>query len=601
MAENTRIATKKSELIVKAQVAGLNADRAKQFADNNVNTAETSIAKALNAEVSKAVIADKGGIYEKGLTTDNKVTSQSSSSQYIQTPYGSRYITQTKTESSLKKTYDQPYSVVVGSGTMTTTTDNYNGTQTTNNFGIDKVAGLATLEQNVPSVGRAVYTGQAFSSIDKNGDFSYLVDFDKRKGSGEITGWQEEFGDVKLKEGNLKKVNVGGKTVVGVSGTWSGNTDGLHVAETSESQGSYTLGLFGPKAEEVAGTATVNSVLTAMHTGIQAGNSYVVGFGGQKNAKALLKRQAIEAGLTEKRAQDYASTNVNKSEEVATGALTSAVAQQNTDKSTLIKQGKNSGLNDTFASQYAVNNIDTNKTKLADALDSIALQQANQIKKTAIDTRAGREIGTNKSFFVQIDDKSNNPQGQKSQYKATQYIYRQPYSIVVGTALDTNIKDGIDSSPEWTTYMTSVSGFATPETALPTVGKATYTGKGVYMHTSYDLNYNVDFAKRVGSGTLTGEYILTHFGNSLNLNEGQIKTITLNDQKVTGISGIATGTGGNYINQDGTYQLGFFGPRAQEISGRVEMPADGMNGYGNNNKGMPELGFGGTRGEISKK
>ena len=52
----------------KAQDAGLNAERAKQFADNNVNTAETNIAKALNAEVSKAVLADKGGVYAKAVS-----------------------------------------------------------------------------------------------------------------------------------------------------------------------------------------------------------------------------------------------------------------------------------------------------------------------------------------------------------------------------------------------------------------------------------------------------------------------------------------------------------------------------------------------------
>ncbi|MCG3857558.1 factor H binding family protein, partial [Psychrobacter sp. Ps2] len=583
VAENTRIATKKSELVVKAQVAGLNTERAKQFSDNNVNTAETSIAKALNAEVSKAVLADKGGVYAKGLTTDNQVTSQSSSSQYIQTPSGSRYTTQTTTESSLKKTYDQPYSVVIGSGTMTTTTDNYNGTQTSSNFGLEKVAGLATLEQNVPSVGKAMYTGQAFSSIDNNADFSYLVDFDKRNGSGEITGWEGEFGDIKLKEASLKKVNVGGKAAVGVSGVWSGITD-ENAAELSESKGNYTLGLFGPKAEEVAGTATVNSVTAESFTDVKAGSNYVVGFGGQKDAKALLKRQAIEAGLTEKRAQAYAETNVNKA--TADEALKAAVKTQADDLAKIVATGTAIGLTDTHAQLVATAQLDAPKSELKEALQNAALTQATEVKIAAF----GNDLAQYYGGTRKINEDSLNDKDQYSLREGWNYIYQQPYSMVVGTWLTTDIKDDVNQLTNGSTYNVDVAGFSTQAASLPSVGKATYTGLGVYTNDRFDLTYNVDFAKRTGSGSLLKA---PEYGGKISLDEGKIAKINLKGNNVIGISSSAKALNGTL----GKYNLGFYGTEAQEIAGSLEM---NQGSYWKNVNGKTEIGLGATRDEISK-
>jgi len=592
VAENTRIATKKADLVVKAQVAGLNAERAKQFADNNANTAETDVVKALNSEVSKAVLADKGGVYANGLTTDNKITSQSSSSKYIQTPYGSTYTTQTETQSSLNKTYNQPYSVVVGSGTVTTTTDNYNGTQTTSNFGLEKVAGLATLEQNVPSVGKAMYTGEAFSSFDKDSEFSYLIDFDKRKGSGAITGWEDEFGDIKLKEGNLNKVNVGGKAAVGVSGIWSGTTiDGL--ATPSESNGSYALGLFGPKAEEVAGTATVNSVLTGSNT-VKAGSNYIVGFGGQKDAKALLKRQAIEAGLTEKRAQAYAEANVDKA--TADEALKTAVKTQADDLAKIVATGTAIGLTDAHAKLVATAQLDSTQSELKAALQIEALTQATEVKNAAVENDYGivwSHISSGLSH-KQIDQDSINDQNQYSLREGSHYIYQQPYSVVIGTWLTTDIKDDVNQLVQsGATYNVDVAGFATQAVGIPTEGKATYTGLSVHVNDRFDLTYNVDFTKRTGSG-----YFLKapEYGGRILLNEGTITGIDLKGNKVTGISSSAKAMDGT----TGRYNLGFYGTEAQEIAGSLEMDQSKFLGDYKNVNGKNEVGFGGTRGEISK-
>ena len=467
---------------------------------------------------------------------------------------------------------------------MTTTTDNYNGTRTSSNFGLEKVAGLATLEQNVPSVGKAMYTGQAFSSIDNNADFSYLVDFDKRKGSGEITGWEGEFGDIKLKAASLKKVNVGGKAAVGVSGVWSGSTNNIDAAELSESKDNYTLGLFGPKAEEVAGTATVTSVTTAGYTDVKAGSNYVVGFGGQKDAKALLKRQAIEAGLTEKRAQAYAETNVNKA--TADEALKAAVKTQADDLAKLAATGTAIGLTDAHAKLVATAQLDAPKSELKEALQNAALTQATEVKIAAF----GNDLAQYYSGTRQINEDSLNDKDQYSLREGFNYIYQQPYSMVVGTWLTTDIKDDVNQLTTGASYNVDVAGFNTQATALPNVGKATYTGIGKYPNGNTELTYNVDFAKRTGSGSLLKA---VNHGGKISLNEGKIAKINLKGNDVIGISSSATALNGTL----GKYNLGFYGTEAQEIAGSLEMD---QGSHWKNVNGKTEIGLGATRGEISK-
>ncbi|WP_202914457.1 factor H binding protein domain-containing protein, partial [Streptococcus sp. S784/96/1] len=84
-----------------------------------------------------------------------------------------------------------------------------------------------------------------------------------------------------IRRGNLTKVNLNGKSVTGVSGSAQANA-----------AGSYTLGLFGPQADEVAGKATIDQK--------------EIGFAGQKDANATLKKIATDAGLSATRAQAYA-------------------------------------------------------------------------------------------------------------------------------------------------------------------------------------------------------------------------------------------------------------------------------------------------------
>ena len=570
VAENKRIADKKLDLFAKAQTAGLDATRAQTFANNNVNTADGDVANALTADVAKAVTADKGGTYTgSGLTNDTKVTSQISGNGQITTPYGTTYTNYTKTEESIDKTYNQPYSVVVGKGTISTTTDNYStsNSSTSSKFKIDKVAGLATLNQNVPTTGKAVYTGGAFSAASDNGKLNYLVDFDKRKGSGDIEGLTE-FGNIKLKEANLTKVNLNGKSVTGVSGSAQANA-----------AGSYTLGLFGPQADEVAGKATIAQK--------------EIGFAGQKDANATLKKVATDAGLSVTRAQAYADAYVGKDN--AADALKAALQTQTDDLAKLVAQGTTIGLTDNHAQTYATKNLDTAQDQLKTALETEAKAQALDLKQAL-----AKQNGLDSSYatsgtvtYKSINENTTNSQGQVNVREGNQNIYSQPYSIIVNTTIKKYIKDDVNQLTNGTAYTLSLAGFATQEKFIPNEGKATYVGKGVdreYSFSNMDLTYNVDFNKRTGAGYLTKGDTKYYYGDKITLNEGTISNVNVKGSNVIGISSTAK----SLNNVNGNYSIGFYGTEAQEISGSLIMQPISLWHE------SQEYGLGATRGEITK-
>ena len=564
VAENKRIADKKLDLFAKAQTAGLDATRAQTFANNNVNTADGDVAGALTAAVANAVVADKGGNYTgSGLTNDTKVTSQEAGYGQITTPYGTTYTNYTKTKSSVNKTYNQPYSVVVGKGDVTQTVDRYNSSNssTVSTFAIDKVAGLATLDQNVPTTGKAVYTGGAFSAASDNGKLNYLIDFDKRKGSGDIQGLTE-FGDIKLKEANLTKVNLNGKSVTGVNG----------IAQANEA-GTYTLGLFGPQADEVAGKATIAQK--------------EIGFAGQKDANATLKKVATDAGLSVTRAQAYADAYVGKDN--AADALKAALQTQTDDLAKLVAQGTTIGLTDSHAQTYAKANLDTAEANLKAGLETEAKAQALEMKQTlAKQSELDNSYASlNGSAIKNIDENTVNSQGAVTIRQGDRSIYAQPYSMVIGTNIYKYVKDDVTQPTSSISF--DLTGLVTQSAMLPSEGRATYTGKASHERWqniyNMDLTYNVDFTKRTGSGYAIKGYSTDHLGGKVTLNEGSITKMNLLGNEVMGISSSAKGLNGI----SGNYEIGFFGPEAQEISGTLKMNST----WGN-------FGLGATRGDITK-
>lgn len=110
----------------------------------------------------------------------------------------------------------------------------------------------SNITANINKKAKITYEGQAFTGSDnQSGKLRYTIDFENKTGSGSITNLKgEKLQDgIHLEKSSLQKDRLGhhgiqGKTRVG--------------AEAQE-RGSYSLGIFGSNAEEIAGIATVDT------------------------------------------------------------------------------------------------------------------------------------------------------------------------------------------------------------------------------------------------------------------------------------------------------------------------------------------------------
>lgn len=279
--------------------------------------------------------------------------------------------------------------------------------------------------------------------------------------------------------------------------------------------------------------------------------------------RLVLLDQAKKAGLSAQQAAAYAEANKQATDKAAKTALATLVAEKAAAKKA--------------------------------AAEKAALIRANEIKTKALKGVYDRDANdvadgyTNQSFY----EDSLNSKGQYSLREGFYHVYQQPYSIIIGTWLTTDIKDDVNQlAKNSATYNVDIAGLATQAIAIPTVGKATYTGLGTHLGSGHDLTYNVDFTKRTGSG-----YFIRakEYGGKISLDEGTIAKINLKGNQVIGISSSAKALDGT----SGKYSLGFYGTEAQDIAGSLEMDRSGIYSYKNIN-GKTEIGFGGTRGEISK-
>lgn len=222
-------------------------------------------------------------------------------------------------------------------------------------------------------------------------------------------------------------------------------------------------------------------------------------------------------------------------------------------------------------------------------------------------------------------------------------IYNQKYSVVTGNyhkqdaeykEFEYYYEDGDDrnASPRYryvnrarTTEnynVNNANGFKTPVDKFPLEGKATYTGVAFDAKKQGELTYTVNFAERKGSGEITG---LDHIGD-ITLQEADLyKSASEGNMKIKG-----TAVANDWQNEGGVtgnYNVDFFGPNAEEISGKITL-SQGQYKFVNNRgpfapdkhinesvitTGQPingnsystptnsfDIGFGGTRGEIQK-
>ncbi|AGH37643.1 factor H binding protein domain-containing protein [Bibersteinia trehalosi] len=204
--------------------------------------------------------------------------------------------------------------------------------------------------------------------------------------------------------------------------------------------------------------------------------------------------------------------------------------------------------------------------------ERLAAEKAAIIKAKGID---------DENYGIRFNDFKETAEG-KIKVRTQSYLYNQPYSVV--TALEVERKGWengkyIDKSDKTIT----VKGLKTEK--LPTEGKATYEGKafnyhGDTGHSGGFLTYNVDFTNRTGSGRVEGDW-----GMYILLDKGSIEK--------NSISSTTHQYYGNSHYVDGKYQIEFFGPNAEEISGKIQTDID-PNGR------RESFGLSGTRGDIQQ-
>ncbi|WP_304672725.1 factor H binding protein domain-containing protein [Neisseria blantyrii] len=140
------------------------------------------------------------------------------------------------------------------------------------------------------------------------------------------------------------------------------------------------------------------------------------------------------------------------------------------------------------------------------------------------------------------------------------HIYRQNYSLIAGIS-PTNVTvrgPEVDKSENLNDTYILVKGQATQN--LPTAGKFDYSGVASDGASQGTLAYSVDFGSRKGSGKITG------IGSDINLSEASIQEARhTNEIDNTEINGYGIKGSSN----KGDYELGFFGPNAEEIVGTV--------------------------------
>lgn len=130
-----------------------------------------------------------------------------------------------------------------------------------------------------------------------------------------------------------------------------------------------------------------------------------------------------------------------------------------------------------------------------------------------------------------------------------------------------------------------------------------------------NINYTVDFESKTGSGLINNLAYFAPKYDTLILQQGVLEKLNIDGITTYGIKsnieGVKRVESGSEV-MDGYYELGLYGPNAEEVAGRVV-----LNNYANNDphkiynllyngslalnkNGGLEFGFAGQRGEITK-
>ena len=269
--ETERLEKRKAELNKNATEGGLTAAQAKDYAEKYLKQDDA----AAQAELGRLI---KQANYNKGLEEAQKAISAldtypvKSLDEYKADPEKLHYIfAYAEDYSGNKMLYRQPFSVVLSNVVNKDKDKEYWG----NTHVYHQIAGYATPEKLLPTLGTATYAGKAIMQPD-DGKVSYVVDFGKRTGSGEITGI-DNFGKITLQEGSIAKVSLQNKQMMGISSTAVSEKD---YWQNTPLTGSYILGFFGSEAQEIGGLVEFESVYKGYSN--QTSGKKEIGFGGQR-------------------------------------------------------------------------------------------------------------------------------------------------------------------------------------------------------------------------------------------------------------------------------------------------------------------------------
>lgn len=140
------------------------------------------------------------------------------------------------------------------------------------------------------------------------------------------------------------------------------------------------------------------------------------------------------------------------------------------------------------------------------------------------------------------------------------HIYRQNYSLIAGiNPTHATVRgQGLNESLPFNEVYILVQGNTTKN--LPSAGKYDYSGIASDGTNQGALAYSVDFDTRKGSGKITG------IGSEISLNEAGIQADSYTNEVD---NSTLSGYGIRGTSNRGDYQLGFFGPNAEEIVGTV--------------------------------
>ena len=317
-----------------------------------------------------------------------------------------------------------------------------------------------------------------------------------------------------------------------------------------------------------------------------------------KQADAKVAQTALETLIAEKAAAEKAAAEKAAAEKAAAekAAAEKAAAEKaekerlqkiEANRLALLDKAKKAGLSDKQATAYAEANKQADAKVAQTALETliaenerVALDEALYQAKGKYHNNSAYPVGQITTEITKRGSVIINGAG--DHVLDHNVVYNQPYSIVLGEYLSetkTN-RNGFITSQSMTPNIT-IKGLLTKANEIPTLGTATYSGKAFISDKNpllastqglYEeglLSYDVNFKNRTGAGSITG------LGDTVELQQGTISGTGINSTAQQGF-------------RNGNYLLDFYGKKAEEIAGKVIFD------------GKDTIGFGGTRGEISK-